>query len=55
MCHPSFVGRGIVAGVGAEFEPDKISLDAVVVVKKGVRHQGHELLQFLLVFLIILA
>ena len=29
VCHPGFVGRRIVVGVGAEFEPDKISLDAV--------------------------
>jgi hypothetical protein len=50
MLHPGFVRPGIVVGVGAEFKSDKISLDAVVVVKKSFRHQAHQVLQLLLIF-----
>jgi hypothetical protein len=39
--HPG-LRTGVALGVGAEFEPDKISLDAVVVIKKasGIRRIG---------------
>ena len=47
--HSGFVSRRIVVWLGAEFDPDEISLEAVIVVEKSFRHQVHEGLKFLLV------
>jgi hypothetical protein len=54
MRHPSFVRRGIVIGIGTEFEPDEILLDAVVVVHKSFRQQAYQLLQLLLILVVYL-
>src|SRR5690348_9890506 len=45
MDYASLVRGWTVARIGAKFDPEKIFLDSIIVVNKGLRHQAHQLLK----------